>query len=474
MNEYEIINIKNGKKFDEKLITNDNSMLKGRPELFREWDFERNEELGLDVYQETKWSNKGAHWCCNLYPDEHRWFTRIGHRASNNSNCPYCSGKYANTINNFFNTYPTIALEWDYEKNEKTPDMYTPKSNEKVWWRCEKQHSYLQTIKHRANGGKCIYCTNRKILIGFNDMNTTNPQLAKLLINKEDGLKYMQFSHERVDWICPNCSKHIKRKKIADVNNYGLSCSMCSEGIKYPEKVMREVLKQLDVQFAHNTPFKWSGNRRYDFYIPSLNMIIETHGGQHFNGGFRTQGGKTLDEEISNDTEKQKIAIENDIQYYIVIDCRESEINYIKINIENSILSNFFDLSNINWMKVENVARSSISHLCLSLWNSGTKDIELIARELNIHREMVRRYLKKWSNINRCDFNSCPKNKRKIVQLSLEMEFIKEWGSIREANIYYTGNKSSKISSCLKDINKEAYGYKWMYKDDYDLLRACL
>ncbi|WP_274307947.1 zinc-ribbon domain-containing protein [Solibacillus daqui] len=469
MSEYEFVNIRNGTKLDENKITKDNAILKVRPELFIEWDFEKNEELGLIVYEVTKWSNKSAYWCCKVYPTEHQWVVAIGHRAGNNSDCPYCSGRYASKRKNFLIEFPTISEEWDYEKNEKTPDMYTPKSNESVWWRCKKGHSYPQTIKHRANGGECIYCTNRAILVGFNDMATTNPQLANLLFNKNDGQKYMQFSKHKVDWRCSNCDEHIKNKKIADVNIYGLSCSMCSGGIKYPERVMREVLKQLNVQFEHGKPFDWSENKRFDFYIPSLNMIIETHGGQHFNGGFRTQGGRNLEEEINNDAEKQILALKNNIQHYIVIDSRESDLDCIKMNIVNSPLTTFFDLSTVDWMEVENVAQTSLSHQCLLLWNDGIKDIELIAVELKIHREMVRRYLKKWSEINKCDFNTSPKHKRKIIQLSLKMKFIKEWDSISSATTYYdVTNKKHKINKCLLGFNEEAYGFKWLYKSDYE------
>lgn len=469
MCEHGIINIQNGIKFDWNVVLEDNAMLKVRPELFKEWNFEKNDELGLDIYKVAKWSNKRSHWCCEAYPTEHQWVVAIGHRAGNNSDCPYCSGRNASYQNNFSNSFPKIANEWDYEKNEKTPDMYTPKSNQRVWWKCAKQHSYPQTIKHRVNGGECIYCTNRAILLGFNDMATTNPQLANLLFDKNDGQKYMQFSNQKVDWICSNCDEHIKNKRISDVNIYGLSCAMCSGGIKYPEKVMREVLKQLNVQFEREKTFEWSGNKRYDFYIPLLNMIIETHGGQHFNGGFRTQGGKTLEEEIINDIEKQKLALKNNIQHYLVIDSRESDLEYIKMNIVKSPLTTIYDLSTVDWMEVESVARTSLSHQCLLLWNDGMKDIEVIAKELGIHREMVRRYLKKWSEISKCDFNTSPKNKRKIIQLSLELEFIKEWESISAATTYYDGtNKSSKIYNCIIGINEEAYDFKWLYKSGYE------
>ena len=51
-------------------------------------------------------------------------------------------------------------------------------NSRKVWWRCEKGHSWQATIASRASGCGCPVCANRKILPGFNDFATTHPALA--------------------------------------------------------------------------------------------------------------------------------------------------------------------------------------------------------------------------------------------------------------------------------------------------------
>ena len=47
----------------------------------------------------------------------------------------------------------------------------------------------IDTIRERSilNKNGCNVCSNQKILIGYNDMWTTNPEQAKSLLNKEDG-----------------------------------------------------------------------------------------------------------------------------------------------------------------------------------------------------------------------------------------------------------------------------------------------
>ena len=55
--------------------------------------------------------------------------------------------------------YPDIAKQWDYIKNHPLkPESFTPGSNKKVWWVCEKQHSYNSGIRKRTRGSGCRKC----------------------------------------------------------------------------------------------------------------------------------------------------------------------------------------------------------------------------------------------------------------------------------------------------------------------------
>ena len=49
-----------------------------------------------------------------------------------------------------------------------------------MFWICNKGHSYESLILNRIrNNTGCPYCSNQKLLEGFNDFATTNPELAK-------------------------------------------------------------------------------------------------------------------------------------------------------------------------------------------------------------------------------------------------------------------------------------------------------
>lgn len=75
--------------------------------------------------------------------------------------CPYCNGKRVlKGFNDLQTVNPTLALEWNYEKNCLSPDEVLPSSNKKVWWRCKRNHEWEANInnRNRKHYG-CPICT---------------------------------------------------------------------------------------------------------------------------------------------------------------------------------------------------------------------------------------------------------------------------------------------------------------------------
>ena len=82
-------------------------------------------------------------------------------------------------FNDLASQNPVLAAQWDTERNGTlTPQQVTLASNRKAWWICEKGHSFQAVIASRANGTGCPYCTNKKVLAGFNDLATVEPRIA--------------------------------------------------------------------------------------------------------------------------------------------------------------------------------------------------------------------------------------------------------------------------------------------------------
>lgn len=246
---------------------------------------------------------------------------------------------------------------------------------------------------------------------------------------------------------------------------------------------MISILNQLDVNYEIHRKFEWSDNRIYDFHIPSINTIVETHGGQHyFDNGFKYVGGKTLEEEQANDRYKQEMAVQNGISKYVVIDCRYSDFEFIKNSLLNSEIGELFDLSTVDWIKAHEFAcKTLVKEVCI-LWNK-LKSVKKISDICKIGSDTtIRKYLKQGASIGWCDYNSKEERiktihsnliksqvsrRRKITQLNNEINFIKEWDCIAEASNELSIHASS-ISSVCRGKSKSAGGYKWMYKEDYD------
>ena len=65
-----------------------------------------------------------------------------------------------------------FKLEWDYKKNDFLPDSVTLHSAKKVWWKCDKGHSWEATIDSRSSGAGCPYCNgNRRKIVRNIDTN---------------------------------------------------------------------------------------------------------------------------------------------------------------------------------------------------------------------------------------------------------------------------------------------------------------
>lgn len=132
--------------------------------------------------------------------------------------------------------YPTIASEWDYVHNEcLSPEMVTPGSQKRVWWKCENGHFYKTSIRERVRyydiGGKfgCPYCSGHKVLQGYNDLQTVNPILAEEWCYGKNGMlrpsDVTAGSNKKVWWKCSKCGN--EWESTVSNRNLGRGCPVC-------------------------------------------------------------------------------------------------------------------------------------------------------------------------------------------------------------------------------------------------------
>ena len=206
------------------------------PKLVNEWDFEKNNKLinkrdgnVLTPDVVAPGSHQKVFWKC-FYG--HEWSSRISNRTYLGQGCPICSGQSILAgYNDLATTNPILAAEWHPTKNMPlTPNLVGAGSTKKVWWlnnTCG--HEWIAEIRSRHQGANCPYCTGKQILIGFNDLATTHPDIAKQWHDVLNGTlrptDVTAGSGRKVYWIC---DKGHQWSASIEKRTNGRRCPICS------------------------------------------------------------------------------------------------------------------------------------------------------------------------------------------------------------------------------------------------------
>lgn len=230
-----------------------NNLVASFPQIKDWWDYEQNEPHLPEEY--TLFSPERMHFKCPVCNT--KTYRRIldafavdGDGIPVLFKCPYCSGaKPIPGVNSLAALYPKLAAECISTDNT---ERISPLANSRMEWRCSDcGGEWFDIVANRVNGAGCPYCEYRKVLPGYNDLATTNPELAsEWSLNNEQGPETVLKRHRRPAlWICPTClgeySYIIADREVGDG-----SCPYCNERkplpgyntlkVKYPDLVEKE------------------------------------------------------------------------------------------------------------------------------------------------------------------------------------------------------------------------------------------
>lgn len=279
-------------------------------------------------------------------------------------------------------------------------------------YKCNKCTAELWKVEDslvKGVGCACCCLNPQRVVKGINDISTTNPWMIKYFVDINDAYIHTYCSSKKILMKCPNCGG-IEYKKISTMHSFGYSCLKCSDGISFGEKFIYNLLVRLNLDFVKEYTPKWDrlGNRRYDFYFNYNNnkYIIEIHGLQHYENANRIW--TALEDEQQNDKLKKELAINNGIKEnnYIIIDCRFSELEFIKRNIINSELNNIFNLDNVDWIKIHKNSQKSILYTICDYKNEHDFTSSKIASLLKLDKTTIIKYLKTGTLLGLCDYDS--------------------------------------------------------------------
>ena len=127
---------------------------------------------------------------------------------------------------------PSVAAEWHPEKNGGlASERVRAGSGRVVWWLGRCGHEWESRVVDRARGGGCPFCAGRWVLLGFNDLSTTRPDLAAEWHPRKNGdlspAAVSAWSNKKAWWAC--AQGHEWRARVSDrVRSKGLSCPACN------------------------------------------------------------------------------------------------------------------------------------------------------------------------------------------------------------------------------------------------------
>ena len=176
-----------GKKHVNTLLLRNGSLADKNPALCKEWNIAKNGELLPSMVTEN--SGKKVWWICSVCGGE--WESIIANRNSG-AGCPYCANiKVLKGFNDYESKNPELVKDWDYEKNEFSPDSVTAKNNRIVFWKCHKcGYEWKQKICYNKFG--CPSCQNHFALNNksklISDWKKNNPNDDKKQCASELGI----------------------------------------------------------------------------------------------------------------------------------------------------------------------------------------------------------------------------------------------------------------------------------------------
>ncbi len=195
---------------NQRVLAGFNDLATTHPELATEAD-------GWDPTNVLSGTDKKYNWKCS---NAHKWNASVYSRSKLGIGCPTCSGRILNQgVNDLASLNPKLALEatgWD-------PTTVKSTSNQKLEWTCNKGHQWFATVSNRMQGRGCPFCAGRKVLIGFNDLSTLNPGLAKEA-DDWDPKTVTPFSNKKLSWKCKLGHRWVA---LVSDRSLGTGCPIC-------------------------------------------------------------------------------------------------------------------------------------------------------------------------------------------------------------------------------------------------------
>ena len=390
------------------------------------WNWEKNK---CNPYETEKQSNKKIWIYCQEkdYHNDFGGYEITCYNFTKGQRCGYCASRKVHLKDSFaqwgIDTFGEDFLEkyWS-SKNTVNPWKISSRSHTEIWIYCQEHdyHNYDREgnkigYKTRCDsfyiGSRCSYCnTFASNKVHWKDsLAYVLPKVARMIsevpknkVSFEDCYSIAPYSsNKRFYFKCLDCGKISSKKQIlSNITKHIYSCEYCSDGITIPNKMLRQISEQLNLNWKFEHGEKWLGRKRLDAYDENFKIAVEMDAEYKDNH---------KDERKEVDDWKDSKCLEHGI-YVIRIDLMDTKeynnntLDYIRTQLINSSLTHIIDLSKVNWELAWVNCQNSLCVKTWELWNDSIKNIAKISRILNLSEPTVTRYLKIGAELGKCDY----------------------------------------------------------------------
>ena len=328
---------------------------------------------------------------------------------------------------------PDVANLWHPTKNGNLkPNMVLPKDTIKCWFKCRNGHSFQSAIYNMTRNpigsvNGCPYCSNRKLLMNFNDLTACDNEIWKHWDYEKNSVypeAVIKTSKKEYFFKCDCCGNSYKQKAFIWVQ----STHMCKDcvcknrlGVSQKQKVKQFSCdgKLLNV-FDSISEAKRISGATHILNLRESGGYIWVYSGNMFS---------QVDERVIESAKR-----------------KQNEMRDIQT------LANYFNKNNratiIEYAAIKKISYSTARCIYRKCKESGLLVFECSAKERRIARTKMT-------------------HSKKVVQMDLQGNFIREFESMTiAANSINTTAKGSKIGLVCQGKRNTAYGYKWSYAND--------
>lgn len=230
-----------------------------------------------DLTEIAPQSNKQLLWICSR---GHEYLMAPNQRICSGSGCPFCANRRILVgFNDLASTHKELLNDWDFKKNSRKPNEVFTGSREKYWWLCDLGHSYAMSGGKRAIGQGCPYCNKGTLLVGFNDLLTKFPEVAKEWDMEKNEISPNQIiagSGFKACWICN--SGHSWQASLSNRTHKGSGCPDCSKRVSRGELEVRKFAESVIGKSSISSSREIISPYELDIYFPDESLAIEFNG----------------------------------------------------------------------------------------------------------------------------------------------------------------------------------------------------